>query len=136
VPHLRDAFIVAKVGHFRGSENHDTQNSPTAPTWGHPISIQLTIETGAPISKAKVAVFSISLDGFGAGPRQAGCRNWELIAPGFSFDSVSSEHPEVGPGSKERAYTSAQQMKNFMDIADLEKLMKRTLNHFDPRYAP
>jgi hypothetical protein len=23
VPHLRDGFIVAKVGHFRGSENPD-----------------------------------------------------------------------------------------------------------------
>jgi putative transposase len=28
VPHLRDGFIVAKVGHFRGSENPDTLNSP------------------------------------------------------------------------------------------------------------
>jgi hypothetical protein len=24
VPHLRDSFIVANVGHFRGSENPDT----------------------------------------------------------------------------------------------------------------
>jgi hypothetical protein len=24
VPHLRDSLIVAKVGHFRGSENPDT----------------------------------------------------------------------------------------------------------------
>jgi hypothetical protein len=24
VPHLRDGFIVDKVGHFRGSENPDT----------------------------------------------------------------------------------------------------------------
>jgi hypothetical protein len=29
VPHLRDGFIVAKVGHFIGSENPDTLNSPT-----------------------------------------------------------------------------------------------------------
>jgi hypothetical protein len=28
VPHLRDGFIVDKVGHFRGSENPDTLNSP------------------------------------------------------------------------------------------------------------
>ena len=28
VPHLRDGFIVAKVGHFCGSENPDTLNSP------------------------------------------------------------------------------------------------------------
>jgi hypothetical protein len=28
VPHLRDSLIVAKVGHFRGSENPDTLNSP------------------------------------------------------------------------------------------------------------
>jgi hypothetical protein len=28
VPHLRDGFIVAKVGYFRGSENPDTLNSP------------------------------------------------------------------------------------------------------------
>jgi REP element-mobilizing transposase RayT len=28
VPHLRDSLIVAKVGHFRGSENLDTLNSP------------------------------------------------------------------------------------------------------------
>jgi len=28
VPHLRDGLIVAKVGHFRGSENPDTLNSP------------------------------------------------------------------------------------------------------------
>jgi hypothetical protein len=28
VPHLRDGFIVAKVGHFRGSENPDTPTSP------------------------------------------------------------------------------------------------------------
>jgi hypothetical protein len=27
VPHLRDGFIVAKVGHFRGSENPDTPNA-------------------------------------------------------------------------------------------------------------
>jgi hypothetical protein len=30
VPHLRDGLIVAKVGHFRGSENPDTLNSPIA----------------------------------------------------------------------------------------------------------
>jgi hypothetical protein len=29
VPHLRRGFIAAKVGHFRGSENPDTVNSPT-----------------------------------------------------------------------------------------------------------
>jgi hypothetical protein len=28
VPHLRDSFIVAKVGHFRGSENPVTLSSP------------------------------------------------------------------------------------------------------------
>src|SRR5712664_2476333 len=28
VPHLRDSLIVAKVGHFRGSESPDTLNSP------------------------------------------------------------------------------------------------------------
>ena len=28
MPHLRDGFIVAKVGYFRGSENPDTLNSP------------------------------------------------------------------------------------------------------------
>jgi hypothetical protein len=28
VPHLRDGFIVDKVGHFRGSENPDNPNSP------------------------------------------------------------------------------------------------------------
>ncbi len=33
VPHLRDGFIVAKVGYFRGSENPDTLNSP-APVRG------------------------------------------------------------------------------------------------------
>jgi hypothetical protein len=31
VPHLRDSLIVAKVGHFRGSENPATQNSPIRP---------------------------------------------------------------------------------------------------------
>jgi hypothetical protein len=53
-----------------------------------------------------------------------------LIAPG------SSEHPEVGPRSKERANTSAQQMKNFMDIVRLEKFMQRIVDHFDLLYAP
>ena len=28
VPHLRDGLIVAKVGHFRGSENPDTLTHP------------------------------------------------------------------------------------------------------------
>ena len=31
MPHLRDGFIVAKVGYFRGSENPDTLNSPIPP---------------------------------------------------------------------------------------------------------
>jgi hypothetical protein len=31
VPHLRDGLIVAKVGHFCGSENPDTLNSPMPP---------------------------------------------------------------------------------------------------------
>jgi hypothetical protein len=29
VPHLRDGFIVAKVGHFRGSENPETSHTYT-----------------------------------------------------------------------------------------------------------
>src|SRR5207302_7215039 len=52
VPHLRDGFIVDKVGHFRGSENPDTlqtlktdraahdshlRRDETAPKMGHPI---------------------------------------------------------------------------------------------------
>jgi hypothetical protein len=39
VPHLRDGLIVAKVGHFRGSENLDTLNSPMllGPGRYHPI---------------------------------------------------------------------------------------------------
>src|ERR1700733_1565496 len=36
------------------------------------------------------------------------------------FDSLSSAYREVGPGSKERAHTSAQEMENFMDIVHLK----------------
>src|SRR5205823_10124287 len=37
VPHLRDGFLVAKVGHVRGSENPVALNSPMDgwPTSGH-----------------------------------------------------------------------------------------------------
>ena len=59
-----------------------------------------------------------------------GCHNWNLIARKFSLRLRPSEHQEVAPGSKERTHTSAQQMENFMDIVHLEKLMKRTLDHF------
>jgi hypothetical protein len=48
VPHLRDGLIVAKVGHFRGSENPDTPNSPMA---GGPY-IETTHTLGCPIHAA------------------------------------------------------------------------------------
>jgi hypothetical protein len=42
VPHLRDGLIVAKVGHFRGSENPDTPNPP------HAVSPQTTPKMTTP----------------------------------------------------------------------------------------
>jgi hypothetical protein len=53
-----------------------------------------------------------------------------LFTPGLS------EYPEVGPDSKERTDTSAQEMENLVDIVRLEKFMQCIVDHLDLLYAP
>jgi len=60
------------------------------------------------------------------------CRDWNLSVPGFLFGSAPLENREVGPGSEERAHTSAQQMENLVDILTLKQLMKHVVNHSVP----
>jgi hypothetical protein len=47
-------------------------------------------------------------DSFRVGAKHIACQHWNLMVPGFSFDSALLEYREIGPSPKERADTTTQ----------------------------